>query len=476
MQWSGEEKPSDTFQFVTKLGEGSFGVAYKAINNQEKVEVAIKVVYIPGNEAERLKIKKELDVLKRCHHANVVTYYGFAFVRQDMWIIMEYCSGGSVLSLFAYHSPPPTPLTPLLSFAPALAPPRSVRDLMERYGKPLKEEDVAVICHDTLEGLLYLQKVGIVHNDIKASNILVTDDAVGKIADFGVSEQLNYNLAEKRGLVGSPYWMAPEAINSGRNDFRSDIWSLGITAYEMAEGLPPHANLNPGLAMRVIPHSQAPTLPEKKYSKQFADFITKALDLDPSKRWTADRLLAHPFVKKPKRDKLRKLIKDAPSEYVAPPIATQVPSFSGFDGATPVWEGGPESVPSGNAQSIRYFRSFVVSHRKSTLRSLRDLRSIGVQTEPVGCWDAFTMMITSCFQPTPPPQEFYSYSHSRPGRKPTRKNTKSSKGSKGTFRTPNELKDDDQEEGGEEGDAGDTGSVIEHQYQASENDSLLRKK
>ena len=112
MQWSGEEKPSDTFQFVTKLGEGSFGVAYKAINNQEKVEVAIKVVYIPGNEAERLKIKKELDVLKRCHHANVVTYYGFAFVRQDMWIIMEYCSGGSVLSLFAYHSPPPTPPHP----------------------------------------------------------------------------------------------------------------------------------------------------------------------------------------------------------------------------------------------------------------------------------------------------------------------------------------------------------------------------
>jgi len=135
MQWSGEEKPSDTFQFVTKLGEGSFGVAYKAINNQEKVEVAIKVVYIPGNEAERLKIKKELDVLKRCHHANVVTYYGFAFVRQDMWIIMEYCSGGSVLSLThtlvslslclpltTTHppSPPSSPLHPL-SHLPGLS-------------------------------------------------------------------------------------------------------------------------------------------------------------------------------------------------------------------------------------------------------------------------------------------------------------------------------------------------------------------
>ena len=93
-EWSGEDKPAESFQFVSRLGEGSYGVAYKAIYQREEMEVAIKVVLIAGNESEKMKMKKELDLLKKCNHANVVKYYGFAFVRQDMWIIMEYCSGG----------------------------------------------------------------------------------------------------------------------------------------------------------------------------------------------------------------------------------------------------------------------------------------------------------------------------------------------------------------------------------------------
>ena len=161
---------------------------------------------------------------------------------------------------------------------------------------------------------------------------------MAKIADFGVSEQLSNTFNEKRALAGSPFWMAPEAIVNGRNDFRSDIWSLGITSIEMAEGFPPLANLNPTLAMRVIPRSASPVLPDKKYSKQFQDFLAHCVEFDPSKRWTSEKLLTHAFVKKVKREKLKKYLKDAPSDFISSEISAELPAFNGLDGATPHWD------------------------------------------------------------------------------------------------------------------------------------------
>jgi len=113
----------------------------------------------------------------------------------------------------------------------------SLRDILDNVEGGLKEAYIAAVCADTVMGLVYLHKKNIVHNDIKASNILLTDDGVAKIADFGVSEQLSQSVTNGGGgLVGTPYWMAPEVIANHKSDFPSDIWSLGITAIELAEG------------------------------------------------------------------------------------------------------------------------------------------------------------------------------------------------------------------------------------------------
>jgi len=439
-EWTGEETPADSFKFVQRLGEGSYGVAYRATNIHNNAEVAIKVILVSGNEKEKENLKTELDLLKKCRDDHVVMYYGFSFVNQDMWIIMEYCHGGSI------------------------------RDIMEKLGQPLAEEEVAAVCLDTIKGLLCLQKLNIVHNDIKASNILLNEEGEAKIADFGVSEQINNNLNDdQRRIVGSPYWMSPESILKGHTDFRSDIWSLGITAIEMAEGIPPLTNLNPMLAMRLIPRSPSPSLSGKQFSKNFRDFVAKCLEKDPAKRWTAEKLLTHPFLKKVKKPKevLKKLVKQAIEFSPSTSNLTAHANFSEFEGDTPVWEPQPiDDLTSVNGSSKYSIRSVVVRPHigsllfRSRLRTLtrsRGMRTVGTQTDRVGCWDAFKMLFTSCF---PPPQSVFEMEEEEEERKKQNKISRKV--------TEESIEDIDDE----------IDSIVENSYQrdSSEKGLLIKKK
>lgn len=291
--WSGQD-PGDIFEFVEKLGEGAFGAVHKAVHKASGFLLAIKVLAIgdPNSEVNK-DIRKEIDILRKCKSPHIVSYFGTALQKapddtHDLWIMMDYCGKGSV------------------------------RDIICRLERPLTEREVAEVMQGTLLGLAYLHSLGITHRDVKAANILLTEKGQVKIADFGVSQQLTGTVGGGDTLTGTPLWMAPEVVQrriTPEHVNKSDIWSLGITAIECADGWPPHADLKPMRAMMGIPVRPPPTLADpRKWSKEFNSFIASTLIKDPSKRPSAVELLQHPFITKNARnvDPLKDLLAASP--------------------------------------------------------------------------------------------------------------------------------------------------------------------
>jgi len=175
----------------------------------------------------------------------------------------------------------------------------SLADIMCVLDRPLDEEQIAVVCKFALKGLQYLHgKMNKIHRDIKAGNILLNQRGRAKLADFGVAGHLADANAKRMTVIGTPFWMAPEVVREVGYDFKADIWSLGITAIEMAEMNPPHSNMHPMRAIFLIPTRDPPTLTEpSEWSDNFNDFLARCLVKNPDERWNADELLKHPFIK-----------------------------------------------------------------------------------------------------------------------------------------------------------------------------------
>lgn len=228
-------------------------------------EVAIKVLHLESVRDELDNIQKEISLLSRLDSVYVVQYRGSFLNGTDLNVVMEFMSGGSL------------------------------RDLMK--AGPLKEDEVSAVLREVLSGLVFLHAANVVHRDIKAANILVNGNGKVKIADFGVARELN---AQKRrfSVVGSPYWMAPEVITAkegGLYNEKADIWSLGITAIELAKGLPPRASEKPMKVLVSIPTSPPPKL-EGPFSASFKDFVSQCIKVNPIERPSAKDLLNHPFI------------------------------------------------------------------------------------------------------------------------------------------------------------------------------------
>uniref|UniRef100_A0A8C1E5P7 non-specific serine/threonine protein kinase n=1 Tax=Cyprinus carpio carpio TaxID=630221 RepID=A0A8C1E5P7_CYPCA len=286
------QDPAGIFELVELVGNGTYGQVYKGRHVKTGQLAAIKVMDVTGDEEE--EIKAEINMLKKySHHRNIATYYG-AFVKKNppgvddqLWLVMEFCGAGSVTDL-----------------------------IKNTKGNSLKEEWTAYICREILRGLTHLHQHKVIHRDIKGQNVLLTENAEVKLVDFGVSAQLDRTVGRRNTFIGTPYWMAPEVIACDENpdatyDFKSDLWSLGITAIEMAEGAPPLCDMHPMRALFLIPRNPAPRLKSKKWSKKFQSFIESCLVKNHNQRPSTEQLMKHPFIKDlPNERQIRIQLKD----------------------------------------------------------------------------------------------------------------------------------------------------------------------
>ncbi|RHY84832.1 hypothetical protein DYB26_001968, partial [Aphanomyces astaci] len=276
--------PEELFEIHSREGAGAFGQVFRASYRSTRKEAALKVIQIalkPGQYGEDVdNVRREIEFLRECDHPNVVAFYGAYYKEGALWIAMEYCGGGSV------------------------------GDISRQ--RRLCEQEISVIMRGALEGLAHLHSKKKIHRDVKGSpystsftrtyllymvgpggNILLTTDGYVKIADFGVSAQLR----DTGTFVGTPYWMSPEMIQDCNYDYKADIWSLGITAIELADQRPPLFDEHPMRVLIQIPRNPPPRLKQPQdWSANFSHFLQYCLTKSPTERPTATACLAHPFI------------------------------------------------------------------------------------------------------------------------------------------------------------------------------------
>lgn len=249
------------YQLKQVIGKGSYGIVYKAINKKTQQIVAIKEINYE-NDDELTDILSEIDLLKNLNHINIVKYHGFIQKSNNLYIILEYCSHGSLKNLIS-------------------------------RGNGLAEAKARSFVKQTLNGLNYLHEQGVIHRDIKAANLLLDSNNIVKLADFGVSTKVN-TIAMAMTLAGSLNWMAPEIIGNRGASTLSDIWSLGATVLELLTGNPPFHNLVDINIYYAIENDSF--IPPNFLSIDAQDFLLTCFQKNMYKRPTAVQLLKHKWL------------------------------------------------------------------------------------------------------------------------------------------------------------------------------------
>lgn len=255
------------------IGKGNFGDVYKATDIRSNTLVAVKVINLDESDEDISVLIQEIQFLSKLRSPYITKYFETFINEMSMWIVMEYCGGGSCA------------------------------DLLKCYRK-LNEETTAFIIRDVLRGLTYLHEENKVHRDIKLANILLTSYGEIRLADFGVSGEITMTQLKRNTFVGTPFWMAPEVIarqKTGYNE-KADIWSTGITTIELVTGSPPLSQYDPMKILFEIPKKRPPLLTGVDFSENIKDFVRYCLIKDPKKRPSSSTLLHHKFLKNIKRN------------------------------------------------------------------------------------------------------------------------------------------------------------------------------
>ena len=272
--------PQDkTYELQCIIGKGSFGSVYRARERNDGRLVAIKILALDDDDPDVIdltsQVLREVEIMRTCRCAYILQYLDSFRRAESLWLVTELCSAGSLI------------------------------DVMRANGGPLEELPLAATLAGAVTALVYLHmEQNMLHRDVKAGNLLLCGDGRVQLADFGVSVQLSRTMERRSTAVGTPHWMAPEVIQEGNYSNSADIWSLGITALELAELHPPLWHVKPVLrALFRIPSDPPPKLAEPaRWSVDLASWLDGCLRKDPSDRLSAAELSSHSFLAVPMVD------------------------------------------------------------------------------------------------------------------------------------------------------------------------------
>jgi hypothetical protein len=265
--------PTDSLDLQQLVRTGERTKVWRARWRDTGEQVTVKAIDVGSAELEldlKDDLRREVDSLRDCRHPNVVSFHLSYVDEGRLWVVMAY-----------HHAV-------------------SIRELLS---SGLAECSIRYVCTAVLSGLAYIHGMGKTHRYVKGANILLDREGAVRLGDFGVAEQLS-TLTRNKATIGTPYWMAPEVVLRPRDaptataHAKSDVWSLGITAIEMMEILPPHASsLSPVRVLKAIAEGPPPTFSWSKPSELLRSFTTACLARDMAKRPTAEECLQHAFLR-----------------------------------------------------------------------------------------------------------------------------------------------------------------------------------
>ena len=258
----------EKYTLVKELGEGSYGKCFLVQAQNKNAQCVIKQIDIRHmSPEEKEETIKEAGILGALDHPYIIHLQEVYISKKGkLCIVMEYADGGDLSTL-----------------------------IKSRKGQRLPEEQILSWFVQICLALKHIHDRKILHRDLKSQNIFLTKEGHIKIGDFGIAKVLSQTMENARTMVGTPYYLSPELIDSKPYNFKSDIWSLGVLLYEMCALQPPFmASSIHGLALKIV-RGNYPPLPQE-YSREVKTLLGYLLALDPRVRPSIHQILKMPFI------------------------------------------------------------------------------------------------------------------------------------------------------------------------------------